>query len=147
MCRKRQECSPIYINQMSNLILRANRPREKGLSSAFRITTINHPMNKTNNTLSTEFILRLCNVSAYAEGENFFAVISLFLMYDWTIIPVMYPFTFRFAELSNAYIFLIVIILFDGITCMYTAFFLEIFKIFSNYCPGRGLIDIAYNVS
>ena len=59
----------------------------------------------------------------------------------------MSPFTFRFTELSNACIFLIVINLFNEITCMYISFFLEIFKIFSNYCLARGLIDIAYNVS
>jgi len=230
---------PLYINIMSNIILRANLPFEKGLRSAYGITTINHPMNETNNMLSTEFILqgsdvvisifiivamsfvpasftlflvyeratkskhiqyinglyplvywltnfiwdllnyllpatcvivilRLFNVPAYVEGENFLAVISLFLMYGWSIIPVMYPFSFRFSEPSNAYIFLIVINLFSGITCIYTSFFLEIFalgspadstlsiitrtikkifKIFPNYCLGRGLIDIAYNVS
>jgi len=230
---------PLYINIMSNIILRANLPFEKGLPSAYGITTINHPMNETNNMLSTEFILqgsdviisifiivamsfvpasftlflvheratkskhiqyinglypliywltnfvwdllnyllpaacvivilRLFNVPAYVEGENFLAVISLFLMYGWSIIPVMYPFSFRFTEPSNAYIFLIVINLFSGITCIYTSFFLEIFalgspatsklsiitrtvkklfKIFPNYCLGRGLIDIAYNVS
>ncbi|UJR38397.1 hypothetical protein I4U23_031066 [Adineta vaga] len=228
---------PLYVNIMSNMILRANLPREKGLPSAYGITTINHPMNETNNMLSTEFILqgsdvvisvfiivamsfvpasftlflvyeratkskhiqyinglyplvywvtnfvwdllnyllpaacvivilRLFNVPAYVEGENFLAVISLFLMYGWSIIPVMYPFSFRFREPSNAYIFLIVINLFSGITCIYTSFFLEIFalgspatstlsvvtrtikkifKIFPNYCLGRGLIDIAYN--
>lgn len=230
---------PLYINIMSNLILRANLPLSKGLPSAYGITTINHPMNETNNMLSTEFILqgsdviisifiivamsfvpasftlflvyeratkskhiqyinglyplvywltnfvwdllnyllpsacvivilRLFDVPAYVEGENFLAVISLFLMYGWAIIPVMYPFSFKFTEPSNAYIFLIVINLFSGITCIYTSFFLEIFalgspatsslsvftrtikkifKIFPNYCLGRGLIDIAYNVS
>ena len=136
--------------------------------SAIGITTINHPINETNNMLSTEFILRLFNVPAYVEGENVLTMISLFLMYGWAIIPVMYPFIFRFTESSNAYIFLIVINLFNGITCIYKSFFLEIFgmgsptsstmsvltrtvkkifKIFPNYCPGRGLIDIAYNVS
>ncbi|CAF3961575.1 unnamed protein product, partial [Rotaria sordida] len=228
---------PLYINIMSNIILRANLPFEKGLPSAYGITTFNHPMNETNNMLSTEFILqgsdvvisifiivamsfvpasftlflvyeratklkhiqyinglfplvywltnfvwdllnyllpatcvivilRLFNVPAYVEGENFLAVISLFLMYGWSIIPVMSPFSFRFSEPSNAYIFLIVINLFSGTTCIYTSFFLEIFalgspststlsiitrtvkkifKIFPNYCLGRGLIDIAYN--
>jgi ATP-binding cassette subfamily A (ABC1) protein 2 len=113
-------------------------------------------------------ILRLFNVPAYVEGENFLAVISLFLMYGWAIIPVMYPFSFRFTEPNNAYIFLIVINLFSGITCISTSFFLEIFalgspatstlsvitrtvkkvfRIFPNYCLGRRLIDIAYNVS
>ncbi|CAF1373636.1 unnamed protein product, partial [Rotaria sordida] len=228
---------PLYINIMSNAILRANLPFEKGLPSAYGITTFNHPMNETNNMLSTEYILqrtdvvisifiiaamsfvpasftlflvyeratkskhiqyinglfplvywstnfiwdllnyllpatcaivilRLFNVPAYVEGENFLAVISLFLMYGWSIIPVMYPFSFRFSEPSNAYIFLIVINLFSGITCICTSFFLEIFilgnpststlsiitntmkkifKIFPNYCLGRGLIDIGYN--
>ena len=97
--------------------------------------------------LSTDFILRLCDVPAYVEGENFLSLISLFLMYGWAIIPVMYPLAFRFAELSYAWILLNVIHLFNGITCMYTSFFLEIFKNFPNSGPGRCLIDIAYNVS
>ena len=67
--------------------------------------------------------LRLFKVPAYVEGENFLAVISLFLMYCWSIIPVMYPFGFRFTEPSNDYIFLIVINLFSGITSICTSFF------------------------
>ncbi len=74
----------------------------------------------------------------------------------------MYPFTFIFKEPSNAYIFLIVINLFTGITCVESSFLFQVFSfdkdlklmydgvktlflIFPPYCLGRGLIDIAYN--
>ncbi len=74
----------------------------------------------------------------------------------------MYPLTFIFKEPSNAYIFLIVINLFTGITCVESSFLLQVFSfeqdlkfiydtvkslflIFPPYCLGRGLIDIAYN--
>lgn len=68
-------------------------------------------------------------------------------------------------EPSNAYIFLIVINLFTGITCVESSFLLQVFSLekgeedlkyvydtlkniflaFPPYCLGRGLIDIAYN--
>jgi len=42
--------------------------------------------------------------------------------------PVMYPASFFFNEPSAAYIFLIVINLFTGITCIVSSFLLEIFS-------------------
>lgn len=74
----------------------------------------------------------------------------------------MYPMSFLFKEPSNAYIFLIVINLFTGITCVESSFLFQVFSfdkdlkfvydmmksvflIFPPYCLGRGLIDIAYN--
>jgi ATP-binding cassette, subfamily A (ABC1), member 2 len=109
-------------------------------------------------------ILRLFNVSAYVEQNNFSAVIALFLLYGWSISPLMYPFSYLFNEPSNAYICLIVLNLFTGITCVVSSFLLQIFSIdssnglnfvyeffkqvflvFPPYCLGRGLIDIAYN--
>jgi hypothetical protein len=42
--------------------------------------------------------------------------------------PVMYPASFFFKEPSTAYIFLIVINLFTGITCIVSSFLLEIFS-------------------
>ena len=74
----------------------------------------------------------------------------------------MYPASFWFKEPSTAYIWLIVINLFTGITCIVCSFLLEIFSydkdlekahvvlkvvflVFPNYCLGRGLMDIAFN--
>jgi ATP-binding cassette subfamily A (ABC1) protein 2 len=108
-------------------------------------------------------ILRAFDVPAYVQGENFGAVIALFAGYGWSISPLMYPSSFLFIEPSNAYIFLIVINLLSGITCVVSSFLLQVFvmksneldllysvlrnlySIFPPYCLGRGLIDIAYN--
>ncbi|CAN7993624.1 unnamed protein product [Ixodes hexagonus] len=107
-------------------------------------------------------ILLIFDIPAYTSAKNFPAVLSLFLMYGWSITPVMYPVSFLFKEPSTAYIFLIVINLFVGITCIVTSFLLEVFSydaylgevhhvlktiflMFPNYCLGRGLMDIAFN--
>jgi len=42
---------------------------------------------------------------------------------------MMYPASFVFTEPSTAYIFLIVINLFIGITCIITSFLLELFQL------------------
>ncbi|CAC5402030.1 ABCA2 [Mytilus coruscus] len=107
-------------------------------------------------------ILLIFQIPAYTTTSNFPAVVSLFLLYGWSITPVMYPASFWFKEPSTAYIWLIVINLFTGITCIVCSFLLEIFSydkdlekvhvilkdvflIFPNYCLGRGLMDIAFN--
>jgi hypothetical protein len=229
---------------MNNQLLRANvRKSFKNVysdsislnlhTSQYGITVINHPMNQTNNYLSTEYLLqgsdvlisiftivamsfvnasfvlflvyersikslhlqfliglnpllywitnfiwdmlnymlpascviiifKIFDVPAYVQGSNYPAVILLFLFYGWSVSPLMYPLTFIFKEPSNAYIFLIVINLFTGITCVESSFLLQVFSfekdlkfiydtvkslflIFPPYCLGRGLIDIAYN--
>ena len=235
---------PTFLNVMNNAILRANvrksfQDEKKSdvdldvMANKYGITVINHPMNQTNNYLSTEYLLqgsdvlisiftivamsfvnasfvlflvyersnkslhlqfliglnpllywitnflwdmlnymlpaacviiifKVFNVPAYVEGSNYPAVILLFLFYGWSVSPLMYPLTFIFKEPSNAYIFLIVINLFTGITCVESSFLLQVFSIdkelkfiydmlkigflvFPPYCLGRGLIDIAYN--
>ncbi|CAH1785688.1 unnamed protein product [Owenia fusiformis] len=107
-------------------------------------------------------ILKIFDIPAYVSANNFPAVISLFLLYGWSITPMMYPVSFRFEEPSSAYIFLIVINLFVGITCIVTSFLLELFQydkelsrvhdvlkcvflLFPNYSLGRGLMDVAFN--
>ncbi|CAL8135403.1 unnamed protein product [Orchesella dallaii] len=104
-------------------------------------------------------ILLLFDVPAYSSRESLPAVISLFLMYGWCISPVMHCASLIFNEPSSAYIFLIVINLFVGITCIVTSFLLEVFSsdailvethlllksaflVFPNYSLGRGLMDI-----
>lgn len=49
------------------------------------------------------------------------------ICFRWSITPMMYPASFVFNEPSTAYICLIVINLFVGITCIITSFLLEIF--------------------
>ena len=50
-------------------------------------------------------------------------------VFSWSITPMMYPASVVFTEPSTAYIFLIVINLFIGITCIITSFLLELFQL------------------
>ncbi|KAH3733603.1 hypothetical protein DPMN_040034 [Dreissena polymorpha] len=107
-------------------------------------------------------ILLAFQIPAYISSTNFPSVIALFFLYGWSMTPVMYPASFFFKEPSAAYIFLIVINLFTGITCIICSFLFELFSydkalervhvvmqdiflVFPNYCLGRGLMDIAFN--
>ncbi|KAK2567067.1 ATP-binding cassette sub-family A member 2 [Acropora cervicornis] len=80
----------------------------------------------------------------------------------WSITPIMYPGAFFFSEASSAYVFMIVVNMFFGVTATVTTFILQLFpddvvltKIyhalriinlgFPNYCLGHGLMDLAYN--
>jgi len=107
-------------------------------------------------------LLRVFNVPAYSSDTNFPAVVCLFLLYGWSITPIMYPGAFYFREASAAYVFMIVVNMFFGVTATVTTFILQLFpddvvltkiynalKImnlgFPNYCLGHGLMDLAYN--
>ncbi|XP_071948273.1 ATP-binding cassette sub-family A member 2-like [Antedon mediterranea] len=107
-------------------------------------------------------ILKLFNIPAYASETNMPAVIILFLLYGYSITPMMYPASFYFSESSAAYVFLIIINLFTGITTVIASFMLELFNydeelkevyeflhkaflMFPNYCLGKGLMELAYN--
>ncbi|KAG7281475.1 hypothetical protein CRUP_012418 [Coryphaenoides rupestris] len=80
----------------------------------------------------------------------------------WSITPIMYPASFWFEVPSTAYVFLIVINLFIGITATVATFLLQLFEhdkdlkrvnsylkscflIFPNYNLGHGLMEMAYN--
>lgn len=101
------------------------------------------------------------NLPTYT-GRNFPAVALLLLFYGFSVTPMMYPLTFLFSIPSTAYVSLICINLFFGITCTLTTFILElfpgnpgldavngalrwIFLLFPNYALGRGLMDVAKN--
>ncbi|XP_020626914.1 ATP-binding cassette sub-family A member 2-like isoform X2 [Orbicella faveolata] len=107
-------------------------------------------------------LLHVFKVPAYSSDTNFPAVVCLFLLYGWSITPIMYPGAFFFSEASSAYVFMIVVNLFVGVTATVTTFILQLFpddvlltKIydalrvinlgFPNYCLGHGLMDLAYN--
>lgn len=107
-------------------------------------------------------ILFVFDLPAYTSPTNFPAVLSLFLLYGWSITPIMYPASFWFEVPSTAYVFLIVINLFIGITATVATFLLQLFEhdkdlklvnsylkscflIFPNYNLGHGLMEMAYN--
>uniref|UniRef100_A0A3B4BC57 ATP-binding cassette sub-family A member 2 n=1 Tax=Periophthalmus magnuspinnatus TaxID=409849 RepID=A0A3B4BC57_9GOBI len=108
------------------------------------------------------FILFVFDLPAYTSHTNFPAVLALFLLYGWSITPIMYPASFWFEVPSTAYVFLIVINLFIGITATVATFLLQLFEhdkdlkrvnsylkscflIFPNYNLGHGLMEMAYN--
>ncbi|XP_041481767.1 ATP-binding cassette sub-family A member 2-like isoform X2 [Lytechinus variegatus] len=108
-------------------------------------------------------ILKAFDIPAYSSATNLPAVVILFLLYGFSITPMMYPASLIFKESSLAYVCLIVINLFIGITTICGSFLVELFNlddeglkkvydtmysvfvIFPNYCLGRGLMDLAYN--
>uniref|UniRef100_A0A8C6Y841 ATP-binding cassette sub-family A member 2 n=1 Tax=Naja naja TaxID=35670 RepID=A0A8C6Y841_NAJNA len=107
-------------------------------------------------------ILFVFDLPAYTSPTNFPAVLALFLLYGWSITPIMYPASFWFEVPSSAYVFLIVINLFIGITATVATFLLQLFEhdkdlkmvnsylkncflIFPNYNLGHGLMEMAYN--
>ncbi|CAB3983284.1 ATP-binding cassette sub-family A member 2 isoform X4 [Paramuricea clavata] len=107
-------------------------------------------------------ILYSFQVPAYASPTNFPAVVALFMLYGWSVTPLMYPASFFFKVPSTAYVVMIVTNLFLGITTTVSTSILEIFVdddvltsintvlsvvslAFPNYCLGRGLMNLAYN--
>uniref|UniRef100_A0A803TK52 ATP-binding cassette sub-family A member 2 n=1 Tax=Anolis carolinensis TaxID=28377 RepID=A0A803TK52_ANOCA len=87
---------------------------------------------------------------------------TIYYCYIWSITPIMYPASFWFEVPSSAYVFLIVINLFIGITATVATFLLQLFEhdkdlkvvnsylkscflIFPNYNLGHGLMEMAYN--
>eukprot|EP00111_Clytia_hemisphaerica_P002239 TCONS_00006276-protein len=107
------------------------------------------------------FIFHAFAVPAYSSATNFPAVCALFICYGWSITPMMYPASFLFREASTAFVVLILLNLFLGITCTVTVSILQLFPsdpqlklafeivkrislLFPNYCLGRGLMDLAY---
>ncbi|XP_066919865.1 ATP-binding cassette sub-family A member 2-like [Clytia hemisphaerica] len=106
-------------------------------------------------------IFYLFDVPAYASSTNLPAVCALFVCYGWSITPMMYPASFLFREASTAFVVLILLNLFLGITCTITVSILQLFSsdpslkiayeiatqvclIFPTYCLGRGLMDLAF---
>ena len=96
------------------------------------------------------------------RGDNAIAVTLLFLLYGWSMTPLMYPASFYFSEPSTAYVCLIVVNLFTGITTVVVTFMLSLFTddptlqainkhlesvfvLFPNYNLGKGLMDLTYN--
>ena len=101
------------------------------------------------------------NIAAYT-GRNLGATSLLLMFYGFAVVPFMYPAVHYFKDSATAYVTLIVINLFIGLTCTLATFILDQFQstpqlqtvgsvlevaflIFPNYCLGRGLMDIAKN--
>ncbi|KAM8882220.1 retinal-specific phospholipid-transporting ATPase ABCA4a isoform 2-T2 [Synchiropus picturatus] len=98
----------------------------------------------------------------YTSPANLRPLVSLLLLYGWSVIPMMYPLSYVFSVPSTAYVSLSCINLFIGINSSAITFILDLFEgtsalykfnqllkmlllVFPHYCLGRGLIDMAMN--
>ncbi|XP_035855343.1 retinal-specific phospholipid-transporting ATPase ABCA4 isoform X2 [Sander lucioperca] len=96
----------------------------------------------------------------FTSPTNLQPLISLLMLYGWSVIPMMYPMSFIFSVPSTAYVSLSCINLFVGINSSAITFILDLFEgttalykfnqllktlllVLPHYCLGRGLIDMA----
>ncbi|XP_076838313.1 retinal-specific phospholipid-transporting ATPase ABCA4 [Brachyhypopomus gauderio] len=96
----------------------------------------------------------------YTSATNLPALVSLLLLYGWSVTPMMYPMSCIFNVPSTAYVSLSCINLFIGINSSAITFILELFEnnqplltfnkglkktllILPHFCLGRGLVDLA----
>ncbi|XP_061418243.1 phospholipid-transporting ATPase ABCA1-like isoform X5 [Lethenteron reissneri] len=99
---------------------------------------------------------------SYTSAANLPVLITLLLLYGWSITPLMYPASFIFRVPSTAYVVLTCLNLFIGINGSIATFILELFEddqnlkrinsvlkqiflIFPHFCLGRGLMDMVKN--
>ncbi|KAL5247524.1 hypothetical protein ACHWQZ_G019415 [Mnemiopsis leidyi] len=100
---------------------------------------------------------------SFSSSDNIPATFVLFALYSWSITPVMYLFSKIFSEPNNAYVVMICINTFCGVTTTLCTFLIEflapndidmitvnnalkyLFLLFPNYCLGRGIMDLAAN--
>ena len=108
-------------------------------------------------------IIFLCfQAESYVSGANFPCLCLLLFLYGFSVIPLMYPFSYLFSIPSTAYVLLTGINAFIGINCTTATYILDffpddqgltnvnsflkkVFLIFPQYCLGRGLFEMALN--
>ncbi|KAL3055488.1 hypothetical protein OYC64_018206 [Pagothenia borchgrevinki] len=118
-----------------------------------------------NYSLSTAMVVGIFlafDKKCYTSPSNLPALITLLLLYGWSVTPLMYPMSYIFNIPSTAYVSLSCINLFIGINSSAITFILELFEnnlsllmfnewlkkgllLFPHFCLGRGLIDMAMN--
>ncbi|XP_072306658.1 retinal-specific phospholipid-transporting ATPase ABCA4-like isoform X1 [Eucyclogobius newberryi] len=107
-------------------------------------------------------IFKYFDKKCYTSPTNLQPLISLLMLYGWSVTPMMYPWSYLFSVPSTAYVSLSCINLFIGINSSAITFILDLFEsntalyklnqvlkalllVFPHYCLGRGLIDMAMN--
>ncbi|XP_039671640.1 retinal-specific phospholipid-transporting ATPase ABCA4-like [Perca fluviatilis] len=118
-----------------------------------------------NYSLSTAMVVGIFmafDKKCYTSPSNLPALITLLLLYGWSVTPMMYPMSYIFNIPSTAYVSLSCINLFIGINTSAITFILELFEnnqslltfnewlkkgllVLPHFCLGRGLIDMAMN--
>uniref|UniRef100_A0A8C6TIK3 P-type phospholipid transporter n=1 Tax=Neogobius melanostomus TaxID=47308 RepID=A0A8C6TIK3_9GOBI len=107
-------------------------------------------------------IFKFFDKKCYTSPTNLQPLITLLMLYGWSVTPMMYPLSYLFSVPSTAYVSLSCINLFIGINSSAITFILDLFEsssclykmnqllkcillVFPHYCLGRGLIDMAMN--
>ncbi|XP_077992841.1 ATP-binding cassette sub-family A member 2-like [Glandiceps talaboti] len=107
-------------------------------------------------------IIKLFDVPVYSTSTNLPAVCALFVLYGWSVIPLMYLSSNLFDVPSTAYVISLVVNVFVGLIATLSMFFIKqlgnrplldflgkmldkLFLLFPNYCLGHGLIQLPYN--
>eukprot|EP00056_Hartaetosiga_gracilis_P022445 m.30486 g.30486 ORF g.30486 m.30486 type:complete len:2380 (+) comp9648_c0_seq1:54-7193(+) len=93
------------------------------------------------------------------SGRNLSAVFSLIVLYGLACVPLMYPVSYVFSVPATAYVNMVVLNIFVGITTTLLTFILDalsfepklqetnitlkkVFLVFPNYCLGRGILNV-----
>ena len=100
------------------------------------------------------------NVDAYVGGGRFMMIFMLLMLHGWSIIPLMYLFSFFFTVPSTAFVRLTMFNIIFGITAFMVVNILElpalnlknvadaltwVFSFSPSYCLGKGLSDFYLN--
>uniref|UniRef100_A0A8C6P4U4 P-type phospholipid transporter n=1 Tax=Nothobranchius furzeri TaxID=105023 RepID=A0A8C6P4U4_NOTFU len=116
-----------------------------------------------NYSISAAMVVRIFlffDKKCYTSSTNLRPLITLLMLYGWSVTPMMYPMSYVFSVPSTAYVSLSCINLFIGINSSAITFILDLFEsttalyrfnqmlktallVFPHYCLGRGLIDLA----
>ena len=109
------------------------------------------------------FVFFIFDVKAYLSEENFPCLVSLFLLYGWSSIPMMYPLNYLFKVASTAFVITSCLNIFIGIITVMTINVLKqlaedepsllgvgaaleplFIVIFPHYCLGQGFVQMSY---
>ncbi|KAG8263661.1 ATP-binding cassette sub- A member 1 [Homalodisca vitripennis] len=105
------------------------------------------------------FVFLVFNEESYVSATNFPGLIALLVLYGWSCVALMYPFSFYFDVPSSAFVALACCNMFVGIITTITTFVLSVFDdedlkevadvlqvvflVFPHYCLGSGLLKLA----
>ncbi|XP_077992334.1 ATP-binding cassette sub-family A member 2-like [Glandiceps talaboti] len=106
-------------------------------------------------------VLLVFDVPVFSTSTNLPALVALFILFGWSVIPMMYPASFLFDVPNNAYVMLLVFNMFLGFGTTVGMFFIQnlgsgqvmislgnvldkVLVFFPHYCLGHGLVQLSF---
>ncbi|KAK7881153.1 hypothetical protein WMY93_029562 [Mugilogobius chulae] len=83
-------------------------------------------------------IFKFFDKKCFTSTTNLQPLISLLMLYGWSVTPMMYPLSYLFSVPSTAYVLCLALYKLNQVLK-------ALLLIFPHYCLGRGLIDMAMN--